>query len=82
MTTKITDASIENPIRLAKNKLGSFSAISRVCQVSRVTVHNWNQQGRLPRTDYTGETEYWKKIKNAVNGELTKDQLLPRQLSK
>lgn len=68
---------IDNPIVLAKNELGSFSAISRACQVSRVTVTRWHQQGRLPRTDYTGETDYWKKIRNAANGALTKEQLLP-----
>ena len=32
--------------------------IAELCGVSRVAVSKWAKAGRLPRTEFTGETEY------------------------
>ena len=67
----------DNVIDLARWALGSYSAIARVCQVTPATVNKWKRQGRLPRTEYTGETCYASQIVLASNGKLEKKTLLP-----
>ena len=53
---KITEA-----IKKAKTK----TEFADVCGVSRAAVENWVESGRLPRTEWTGETNYSKKIYDA-----------------
>lgn len=58
--------------------------ISVACDVSYHAVYRWVQRGRLPRTDYTGETDYAKKIAAACLEKdpaslVTRDGLLGRQ---
>ena len=38
------------------------TAIARVCGVSVPAVYKWIRVGRLPRTEWTGETNYAQKI--------------------
>jgi hypothetical protein len=39
-------------------------------------VNKWLRQGRLPRTEYTGETEYAQALSRAVGGKVTAEALL------
>lgn len=39
-------------------------------------VRKWAAQGRLPRTDWTGETDYAGAIERVTDGRLTKKDLL------
>jgi DNA-binding transcriptional regulator YdaS (Cro superfamily) len=61
----------------AKSLLGSYNAIGRVCSVSGKAVMKWVAAGRLPRTEYTGETRYAEMIQSATNGAITCKDLRP-----
>jgi|UPI0001F2CDC3 DNA-binding transcriptional regulator YdaS (Cro superfamily) len=64
----------------AKNMLGSYEAIGRVCGVSGKAVMKWVRKARLPRTDYTGETQYAELIEKATVSAVTIDDLRPSHL--
>lgn len=61
----------------AKHILGSYDALGRVCGVSGKAVMKWVGSGRLPRTEYTGETTYAQAIELATNGTVTIEDLRP-----
>ncbi len=43
----------------ARDELGSFSAIGQVCGgLSGKAIMKWRDNGKPPRTEYTGETQY------------------------
>lgn len=65
----------ENLIAKAIEQVGLY-ALSRVCGVSYQAVQKWNLKGRLPRTDWTGETDYASRIEKATGGQITRAQLL------
>lgn len=46
------------------------------CGVSHQAVRKWERQGRLPRTEWTGETDYSAKIETATDGVVKKSDLL------
>ena len=56
--------------------LGGYSATARVCGVAYQVVVNWVRRGRLPRTEWTGETDYSSKIEKALAGAVTREELL------
>ena len=43
-------------------------ATSLACGCSQRAVYKWIEKGSLPRTDFTGETNYAEKIANASHG--------------
>ena len=53
-------------IERARACAGSYSAIGRLCGVTRVSIRRWDRAGHLPRTDYIGETYYGRRIAEAV----------------
>ena len=53
-----------NPISEAIQKAKSKTAFAAVCGVSRPAIDKWEKKGRLPRTEWTGETTYAEKIFN------------------
>jgi S-adenosylmethionine/arginine decarboxylase-like enzyme len=60
---------------------GGMKAVAALCGVSHVAVHKWLKNGRLPRTEYTGETRYAELIARACKNKdpetaITRDQLL------
>ena len=50
--------------------------LADVCERSYQAVKKWEKAGRLPRTEWTGETSYSVKIEKATNGEITREALL------
>ena len=64
-----------NPLERAILLAGGAAAVARACSVSPVAVHKWRQRGRLPRTDWTGETNYAELIAEATNGRITSNEL-------
>lgn len=44
---------------------GGPAVVATVCGVSERAVYKWLTNGRLPRTDYTGETCYAEKLAEA-----------------
>lgn len=65
-----------NPIRKAIKLLGGLSATGRVCKVNYAAVRRWRDNGRLPRTELTGETEYARAIAKAVAQQVSVRMLL------
>jgi len=63
----------------AVNKAGSQKALGEICGVSQPTVFDWVKRGKLPRTEYTGETNYAEKIYNATG--VIVDPFVPVSLS-
>jgi hypothetical protein len=55
-----------NPIRQAIEILGGYSATARACRVTYAAVRRWHKNGRLPRTELTGETQYAKAMAKAL----------------
>lgn len=55
---------------------GSFRA-ARICGVSVQTLARWRKLGRLPRTEYSGETDYARRMVAHSAGMLKRRDLLP-----
>jgi len=68
----------KNNLLRAKNELGSFDAVGKVCGgLSGKAVMKWRDKGRPPRTEYTGETNYAQLIESATKGVVKACDLLP-----
>lgn len=63
-------------VGLAVKQLGGPSAVSVICNVTPQAVRKWVNRGRLPRTEYTGETEHAQRIAAASGGAFTAEWLL------
>lgn len=69
------------PIKRAAEILG-VPVLSSLCLVSPVAVYKWLKKGRLPRTEWTGETNYAEIIAQAlaeradIDPPITREQLL------
>lgn len=50
--------------------------LARACDVSYQAVRKWLMAGRLPRTEWTRETDYSGTIERLTNGHVTKAMLL------
>ncbi len=68
-----------NAIKRAREILGSYPAIGRVCGrgLTGEAVRQWYLQGHPPRTEYTGETSYAEAISKATEGKVTVAELRP-----
>jgi hypothetical protein len=64
-----------SPLDRAVDQLG-LTAMARVCGVSHQAVRKWQKAGRMPRTEWTGETAYAAAIEQAAPGVVTKAELL------
>lgn len=60
----------------ARQILGSFAKVGAVCGTSGKAVQKWRNAGRLPRTEYSGETDYARRIERATNYKVTVERLL------
>lgn len=64
----------QNYVIAAIEKL-SITDIANGCDVAPSAVHRWKKNGRLPRTDLTGETSYAEVINKLSNGEYSVSRL-------
>lgn len=64
-----------DPIAAAIKLLG-LSAVARACNVTHQAVRKWQRAGRMPRTEWTGETAYCAAIQRATNDRVTREMLL------
>lgn len=71
MTTTTNEA-----LELAFQTLGP-TKIASLCSVKGPSAIKWRKKGRLPRTEWTGETDYASIIVEAMNGVVTRSQLVP-----
>lgn len=58
------------------DKVGGVVKASAACGVSQRAIYKWLTAESLPRTDYTGETIYAKKLADASGGQFTAEWLL------
>lgn len=63
-------------LRKAIAVCGGPERSARICDISSRAVYKWLLSGRLPRTEYTGETQYAVKLAAASAGGFTAEQLL------
>ncbi|ADZ92031.1 YdaS family helix-turn-helix protein [Marinomonas mediterranea] len=61
---------------LIKEVDGGVPAVAKACGVSSRAVYKWMKRGRLPRTDYSGETAYALRIEKLSGGRVTASALL------
>jgi hypothetical protein len=71
----------KSPIERAFEILKGPSGVSRGLASKEIVVtpwacNKWLRKGRLPRTEYTGETEYAKALEQLTEGQVTAEQLL------
>lgn len=65
----------ENLISKAIEIVG-ICKLANACGVRYQSIYKWEAKGRVPRTDWTGETNYASRIEEATKGVITRDQLL------
>jgi len=59
-----------------KKATRGIAIVASRCGVSYQAVRKWYNAGRLPRTEWTGETRYAEIIEAATDGQITREQLL------
>ena len=67
----------QTPISQAVEIIG-LSKLAKFCGVTYPAVRKWEKVGRLPRTEWTGETNYAEIIERETAGQVTRNQLLQR----
>jgi hypothetical protein len=67
---------VPNPIWEAVELIGSYERMGEVCGVTGKAVMKWARQGYLPRTDWTGETNYAGAIARATSYRIKRQALL------
>ncbi|WET11845.1 hypothetical protein P3S72_06850 [Pseudomonas sp. D3] len=65
-----------NRVKKAVGDVGGTPTAAKTCGVSTRSVNKWIAAERLPRTEYTGETSYAKKLAEASGGRFTSAWLL------
>lgn len=60
----------------ARSIVGSFERLGAVCGTTGRAVRKWRDAGRLPRTEYSGETDYAARIEAATGGRVCASRLL------
>jgi hypothetical protein len=58
------------------DQIGGVVKASAVCGVSQRAIYKWLSAEALPRTDYTGETNYAQRLADASSGQFTAAWLL------
>lgn len=61
-----------------KKAFNTISIYDLSCElgIAYQSIQGWCRRGRLPRTEWTGETKYAEKIEKITNGEVSKEELL------
>lgn len=65
----------KTPIEIAIDLVGA-PKIAAACKVSAQAVYKWQAKRRLPRTEWTGETDYASSIAALCSNRVTRDELL------
>lgn len=64
-----------SPLSRAIEKVG-LSSLSKALGLTYQALRRWERQGRLPRTEWTGETDYAGQIERLSDGAVTRGELL------
>ncbi len=65
---------MDNLITKAIEQVG-LGKLAAACGVTYQALRKWEKAGRLPRTDWTGETDYAASIETATCGQVTRQSL-------
>ncbi len=65
----------QNLINIAITIVG-LNPLAAACSVTRQAIRRWEKAGRVPRSDWTNETNYSKIIEIETGGEITRTELL------
>ena len=57
-------------------KIVGLTKLAGGLSVSHQAVRKWQRAGRMPRTEWTGETQYWHRIQEMTANAVTRDRLL------
>lgn len=68
------DNKTPDPLREAVDILG-LQPTAELCKVSYVAVSKWLKQG-LPRSEWTGETDYCHRLQKATKGKVKRSDML------
>ncbi len=64
-----------HPLETAIIKIG-LAKLARELEVTPPAMRKWQRAGRMPRTEWTGETDYAKRIERLCDGAPSAEQLL------
>ncbi len=65
-----------NPMQFAINSAGGPAKAAEICEISVTAIQKMKKKGCLPRTEYTGKTQYAQLLSNASAGAFAADWLL------
>ncbi|MFT5451713.1 MAG: hypothetical protein ACI9N9_001199 [Enterobacterales bacterium] len=65
----------QNLITKAINIIG-LNPLAAACSVTRQAIRRWEKSGRVPRSDFTHETNYGLIIETETAGKITRAELL------
>ena len=65
-----------NTLKDAFDLVGGVSVVADAVKRSERAVYKWLEKNQLPRSEYTGETNYCEAIADCSKGALTKMQIL------
>ncbi|WHP46397.1 hypothetical protein QMO40_07110 [Mannheimia bovis] len=65
-----------NDLKQIIESIGSVLKVSELLGVSHSAIHRWLIANALPRTEWTGETDYAQRLSDALGGKLSKTQIL------
>lgn len=66
-----------DPIEEAVQLVG-LARLARELKLTHQAVRRWQRAGRLPRTEWTGETAYSTRIQDLTGGVVTRERLLAK----
>ena len=66
----------QNPVQIAVMQAGGQAAVARACGVRQQSVYRWVHRGHLPRTEWTGETDYSSVLASLDGVTVTREELL------
>ena len=69
-------ARMSHPALTKAIEIVGLSALARGLGVTHQAIRKWEAAGRLPRTEWTGETSYAGRIAAMTDGAVSRDELL------
>lgn len=67
-----------NPMQKAIAAVGGRTIAANLLGISYVAIRKMEEKGALPRTDYTGETNYAQTLANNSQGQISKEWLMDK----